>query len=136
LASVAHNPQGVSQDGRRRAGSLSSWLFLLLALSVLAWGTSYKLSLYKTNPPGSVTPAKLCKLASDNAKSQVDHAVEGHKATFSGLPFHMLPSFATFVLVPLGKARPSIEGASFAPLHAAPILHLRPPPAPDNCMFL
>jgi hypothetical protein len=109
---------------------------VLLALSVFVWGTSYKLSLYKIDSAGSVTPAKLCKLASDKAKSQVDHAIDDHKAAFSGLPFKTFPAFTTFLLVLQGEVHPSAPTASLEPLRAAPILHLRPPPAPDNRMFL
>jgi hypothetical protein len=136
LASDDHNSLTVSYHMRRGAWSPGSCLFLLLALSVFAWGTAYKLSLYKTNPPGSVTPAKLCKLTSDNAKSQVDHAIEGHKVAFSGLPLKTFPAFTIFVPVLQGEVRPSTSTVSLAPLKAAPILHLRPPPASDHRMFL
>lgn len=44
---------------------------LLLAALVLAWGTAYKVSLYRQ---ARITraPAKLCTHASDSAKSQAD----------------------------------------------------------------
>jgi hypothetical protein len=136
LVIVDHNQRTTPRDEGRGAWTPGSWLFLMLALSVFTWGTSYKLSLYKTNPPGTVTPAKLCKLASDKAQSQVDHAIEGHKVAFSGFPLKTFPVFKTSVLVLQRDVRPSTATASLSPLQTAPILHLRPPPPPDNRMFL
>jgi hypothetical protein len=41
---------------------------------VFAWGTGYKLSLYKPTPQNENAPAKLCTLASDAARSAVVEA--------------------------------------------------------------
>src|SRR5277367_6267017 len=62
------------------ARSLRCLPFLLLALMVFAWGTGYKLSLYKPVPKDRTAPAKLCTRASDVARSALLDAAEGHRA--------------------------------------------------------
>jgi hypothetical protein len=136
VLSAKHNQGAVALNERRRAWPPYSWLFLLIALSIFAWGTSYKLSLYKINPPGTVTPAKLCKLASDNAKSQVDQVVEGRKVAFSDFAINTGSAFIRSVFIFRGQVAPRTDALPCAPLQSAPTLHLRPPPAPDNRMFL
>lgn len=136
MASADHNQQTVSSNLGQGTRSLGRWLLLLLAFSVFAWGTSYKLSLYKNSPRGSVTPAKLCKLTSDSAKRQVDHSIKGHEVGFSGLPLNTWPATTILVLVLAEEVSPRRATASLAPLQAAPILHLRPPPTSDHPMFL
>ena len=128
LALANHNRRTVPPNGRRGLWSPSSLLVLLLACSVFAWGTSYKLSLYENNPPGSVAPAKLCKLTSDNAKSQVDLVVDGHRALLAGFPIHLFSISRELVLVIQGQIIPNGMICNLAPLKAAPVLHLRPPP--------
>lgn len=49
-------------------------LLLLLAFMVFAWGTGYKLSLYKGLREDGSTPAKLSTRASDVAQSELQHA--------------------------------------------------------------
>jgi hypothetical protein len=104
-------------------------LFLLLAFSVFAWGTSYKLSLYKENPPGSVTPAKLCKLMSDNAKSEIDHVLDGHTASTVASFIDISRVSKELVLVDVGMVVLRRSMGSLAPVCVEPVLHLRPPPA-------
>lgn len=136
MASADHNQPAVPFNRDRGGGSPCSWPFLLLAFLIFAWGTSYKLSLYKKNPPGSVTPAKLCESTSDNAKSQIDRAIEGHKVVSSGPSINAVSTYRDFVLLLQRQNVPHSETASLAPLQTAPILHLRPPPAPDQRIFL
>ncbi len=107
MTSANHKWRTVPSNGTRGLLSPGSLLTLLLAFSVFAWGTSYKLSLYKNNPPGSVTPAKLCKLTSDNAKSQVDHAVDGHIALLAGFLIGLFPISRELVLVIQGQIIPN-----------------------------
>jgi hypothetical protein len=111
-------------------------LFLLLAFSVFVWGTSYKLSLYKDNSPGSLTPAKLCKLKSDQAKSEVDHVIDGRRALTVVFLLALFPPSKD--LASRVSRRMSIRDLrlSFSPLRVAPVLHLRPPPQSTLRMFL
>jgi hypothetical protein len=128
LALANHNWRTVTRNERRGLWSPGSLLFLLLCFSVFSWGTSYKLSLYKNNPAGSATPAKLCKLTSDNAKSELDHVLDGHRVLAAVFLIDLAPmsgelAFAIFGQVILHDAR-----CNLAPLRFAPVLHLRPPP--------
>jgi hypothetical protein len=101
-------------------------LSLYLAFMVFAWGTNYKLSLYKTEHQSS--PAKVCTSGSDAAKKALDHAADAH--TLSQVPLRMAVLFS----LPQGTEdysleRQSDEGvSSLSPLSRAPILYLRPPP--------
>jgi hypothetical protein len=114
---------------RRQVGwSPGSFFFLLLALAVIAWGTSYKLSLYKASAAEGLTPAKLCTRASDIVKGQLDDATDGHNI------LHQV-SLPNFVRVQVKLAFPIFcriaqDGlaSEFSPLLEAPVLHLRPPP--------
>ena len=127
---IPHHHQSLSSRVcRRGCWSPGSLLILLLAVAVFAWGTSYKLSLYKASPPGNVAPAKLCTLASNLAKNQLDRTVDAQNAFHVLLP-NRFPAAEELYFLPYRRfAR---EGASraFSPLEAAPILHLRPPPGP------
>jgi hypothetical protein len=136
LASANHNRRTVLPNGRRGLWSPGSLLVLLLAFSVFSWATSYKLSLYRNNLPGSGTPAKLCKLTSDNAKSQLDHVVDGHRALLAGFLINLFPiSRQELVLVIQGQIIPNGMICNLAPLKAAPVLHLRPPPVRSYRLF-
>jgi hypothetical protein len=135
LALANHNRQSAPRKGRRGLWSPGPLLILLLTCSVFAWGTSYKLSLYKNNPPGLVTPAKLCKLTSDNAKSQLDHAVDGHRALLAVFLITLLPISRELVLVIQGQIMLNGVTCNLAPLKAAPVLHLRPPPTRTYRLF-
>src|SRR5277367_5667437 len=59
------------------ARSLRCLPFLLLALMVFAWGTGYKLSLYKAPLKDGAAPAKLCTRASEAARSALTAVAEG-----------------------------------------------------------
>jgi hypothetical protein len=106
--------------------SIYGLLCVCLALMVFAWGTSYKLSLYKTGHQSS--PAKVCTRGSDAAKNALDHAADSH--TLSQPPLGRAVLFA----LPQGTEdyssdRLSDEAVSdLSPLSRAPILYLRPPP--------
>ena len=117
-----------NSNQRRGLWSPNTLLFLLLAASVFTWGTSYKLSLYKTNASGSGTPAKLCKLTSENAKSELDHALDGHQvftaAFLTDVP--LLSRDVAFVV--LRQVILLDAQRNLAPLRVAPVLRLRPPP--------
>lgn len=106
--------------------SFCGFVCISLAFTVFAWGTGYKLSLYRAghhNPP-----AKLCTRGSDSAESAFEHAAASNSAVHAPL------GTATLLSVPGGTedytfARLSDEAASdLSPLSRAPILHLRPPP--------
>jgi hypothetical protein len=93
---------------------------------VFAWGTNYKLSLYKAGH--EATPAKVCTRGSDAAKSALDDA-EG------GIPLaHAILSIAVFFSPlqateydPVDRLRDEAI-IDRSPLNRAPILYLRPPP--------
>ena len=112
-----------------------SLLFLLLGLSVLAWGTSYKLSLYKHNAPGSVAPATLCKLTSENAKSELDHVLDGHRVLAAVLLIHLAPASREMAFVVRRQANLQDARSNLKPLRVAPVLYLRPPPAGSFRLF-
>ena len=93
---------------------------------VFAWGTSYRLSLYKAGRESS--PAKVCTRGSDAAKSELDQAAGAH--TLDQLPFRIAALFA----LPQGTEDYSLDRlrdeavSDQSPLSRAPILYLRPPP--------
>ena len=47
---------------------------MVLPFMICAWGTAYKLSLYKTETNSA--PAKVCTRGSDAAKSSVSQAID------------------------------------------------------------
>lgn len=98
---------------------------MILPFMILAWGTAYKLSLYKTNQTG--TPAKVCTRGSDAAKSSVSQAVDGRKAVGNGTALALLVSYCLAFL-----ERPSVvlskQFQVILPLQAGPVLSARPPP--------
>jgi hypothetical protein len=93
---------------------------------VFAWGTNYKLSLYKAGHQDS--PAKVCTRGSDPSKNALDHAEGGNALAQAS------PSIAVLFSLPQGTEdypfdRLSDEAVSdLSPLSGAPILFLRPPP--------
>jgi hypothetical protein len=106
---------------------LCSLLCLSLAIMVFAWGTGYKVSLYKVTHNGA--PAKVCTRGSDAAKIALDHAADGHASLLAA-------SLPVFVFL-FDQDRTSLSlhehwlglAANVSPLRSAPTLHLRPPPA-------
>jgi hypothetical protein len=101
-------------------------LCIYLALMVFAWGTSYKLSLYKAEHQGS--PAKLCTRGSDAVENALDHAANGNTVAHAHL------SIAVFFSRLQGTGDQSLDRLrdeaiiDRSPLSRAPILCLRPPP--------
>jgi|HubBroStandDraft_1064217.scaffolds.fasta_scaffold398837_1 hypothetical protein len=97
-----------------------------MAIMVFAWGTSYKLSLYKAEHQNF--PAKVWTRGSDAAKNALDHAAESHALAQAPL------SLAILLSLPLGTEDYSLDRLSYeavidrSPLSRAPILYLRPPP--------
>ena len=104
-------------------------LLLLLALAVFAWGTSYKLSLYKTLPPGSSTPAKLCTRSSDLVKGQLDAATNGHEVLHRVVLPGLVPIVVELAFPLYRRTSQDSLASEFSPLRDIPVLHLRPPPA-------
>jgi hypothetical protein len=112
--------------GAKRLPLFRVVLCFSLSFLVFAWGTNYKLSLYKAHREGS--PAKVCTRGSDAAKSVLEQAVE--RCAMEQAPF------ATPLLVPLfdsteynrsDQLRDETSG-HLLPLSQSLILHLRPPP--------
>jgi len=102
--------------------------FLLLALLVFAWGTGYKLSLYKALREDGSTPAKLCTRISDMAKSALLDSTEDHRV-------RTLHSFVAPLCAPAIAShdwtRRSMEDGQAvnpSPFHPPAALDLRPPP--------
>ena len=93
---------------------------------VFAWGTGYKLSLYKTEHQSS--PAKLCTRGSDPAKNALHQAVGGsavaHALLSIAVPFSTLQGIGDDLVDRLRDE--AIVDRS--PLSRAPTLYLRPPP--------
>ena len=95
---------------------------------VFAWGTNYKLSLYKVGHEAS--PAKVCTRGSDAAKNALDHAAGG--STVVHTPLSMAVLFSPLQGTedyPVDRLRDEAI-IDRSPLGRAPILYLRPPP--DN----
>jgi hypothetical protein len=109
-------------------GLLSSHgvLCFFLAIMVFAWGTNYKLSLYKAERPCS--PAKVCTRGSDATKKALNHAADVR--TVAQAP----PSNASISSLLQGIEDFPIDRlcdevvSDLSPLGRAPILYLRPPP--------
>jgi hypothetical protein len=102
--------------------------FLLLALTVFAWGTGYKLSLYKALREDGSTPAKLSTRVGDTAQSALLDSTEDH-----GLG--ALISLSTPLCAPtMGsrdlRCRNMEDGQAMnpSPFHPPAALDLRPPP--------
>jgi hypothetical protein len=102
--------------------------FLALALMIFAWGTGYKLSLYKSVQPDGHAPAKLCTLASDAARSAVVEASNGQKAiphsilvVSLSLPVTAVNAFSHVDIDDGQPANPS-------PFYPPKALDFRPPP--------
>jgi hypothetical protein len=109
----------------KRRFLLFGLLCAVLPFTVFAWGTAYKLSLYKTEIDG--VPAKVCTRGSDAAKSNISQAIAGRKAIGNGVatPMH--------VIFPILRPRRhdvalSEEIQGILPLRFGPILAARPPP--------
>jgi len=106
--------------------SLYGVMCLSLAFLVFAWGTNYKLSLYKAHRES--TPAKVCTRGSDAAKRAIRHAADGPtlaQATLCLTGFFALDQRTENY--PIDRLHD--EGATdLSPLGRAPILYLRPPP--------
>jgi hypothetical protein len=101
-------------------------LCLSLGFMVFAWGTSYKLSLYRAEHQSS--PAKVCTRGSDAAKHALDHAVNGNAVAHVPLSMVALSSLLQGAKdYPLNQLRDEAV-VDLSPLSRAPILYLRPPP--------
>ena len=93
---------------------------------VFAWGTGYKLSLYKAEPQSF--PAKVCTRGSDTTKTALDHIAEGCALAQAPL------SLAILLPLPQGTKDYFLDRmddevvTDLSPLSRAPILYLRPPP--------
>jgi hypothetical protein len=107
--------------------SLRSLACLLLAVTVVAWGTAYKLSLYKSGQHD--TPAKVCTRGSDAAKSGLDQAADGRKLKQASVALICLSVVYASHFPPIVNSDHAKAADDFAPLRSTPILHLRPPPA-------
>lgn len=98
---------------------------MILPFMILAWGTAYKLSLYKANKTG--TPAKVCTRGSDAAKSSVSQAVDGRKAVGNGTA-PALPVSCGLVFSELHSVLLSNPIQVALPLQSGSVLSARPPP--------
>jgi len=95
---------------------------------VFAWGTNYKLSLYKAGHQDF--PAKVCTRGSDPAKVAIDHAAGGAPVVHAPLSIAVLFSpLQGTENYPVDRLRDEAI-IDRSPLSRAPILYLRPPP--DN----
>lgn len=100
-------------------------LCAVLSFTIFAWGTAYKLSLYKIQTNSA--PAKVCMRGSDAAKSVVGQAINGRKVFGNGVATPMnvsfpIPRLSRHVLaVPKGTR-------GIVPLRFEPVLAARPPP--------
>ena len=102
---------------------------------VFAWGTNYKLSLYKAGHEGS--PAKVCTRGSDAAKNAVAQSARGGAAAAATEAPSDVAVLSSLVrrteTFPVDWLRDEAV-IDRSPLSRAPILYLRPPP--DERFFL
>jgi hypothetical protein len=111
---------------QRVRSPLGILLCVFLAFSVFAWGTGYKLSLYKADQHRE--PAKVCTRGSDAARSSVDHAATGCKVWPSSVLLSLIsvPSRTeTYSFIDSGFFETAED---LSPHRSRPVLHLRPPP--------
>ena len=98
---------------------------MVLPFAIFAWGTAYKLSLYKAE--NNCAPAKVCTRGSDAAKSNISQAIDGRKVIGNGTapaaPANFPIIFPGLHDVALSETCPII-----LPLQSWPILAGRPPP--------
>ena len=115
--------------------SLYGVLCLSLAFLVFAWGTNYKLSLYKAGHEAS--PAKVCTRGSDAAKNAVAQSARGGAAAAATEAPSDVAVLSSLVrrteTFPVDWLRDEAV-IDRSPLSRAPILYLRPPP--DERFFL
>ena len=100
-------------------------LCAVLPFTVFAWGTAYKLSLYKAVKNGA--PAKVCTRGSDAAKSSVSQLIAGRKIDENGVAFPPLLDLSVVLIRHHNFAFVEARQANL-PLQFWPILVARPPP--------
>jgi hypothetical protein len=100
-------------------------LCVILPFMIFAWGTVYKVSLYKADKGGA--PAKVCTRSSDAAKRSVSHAIDGHKDIGNGM-VPSLPVNVSLILPELHAAALAESLPVIVPLQSVPNLAARPPP--------
>jgi hypothetical protein len=113
-------------SGPKGLHSFCGLLCVSLAFMVFAWGTSYKLSLYKAEHQGS--PAKLCTRGSDPARNALDHAAGGSAVAHAPLNIAVLFSPLQGTGDDLVDRLRDEAIIDRSPLSRAPALNLRPPP--------
>jgi hypothetical protein len=107
---------------------------LVLAFMIFAWGTGYKLSLYKVESAPCSAPAKVCTRGSDAARIAVDHAAGDPAPAQAPSLAAVLISLDSFA-EPYAIHRLQDEVVDdLSPLSRAPILYLRPPPDQANAL--
>jgi hypothetical protein len=112
--------------------SRSEWRFplcrllcVVLPFLIFGWGTSYKLSLYKTDH--GVAPAKVCTRGSDAAKTGVSQAVNGRKIVGNG-PAAPIPASFSFLRPRSQNTLFCEEGQPSLSLSFGTVYAARPPP--------
>jgi len=115
---------------------LSSYGLLCVALvfMIFAWGTGYKVSLYKVENGTATAPAKVCTRGSDAAKSALDHAADGPMVAQSFLHVAVLLSLDQGAEEHPVDQRSDDVVSDLSPLSRAPILYLRPPPDTEHSL--
>jgi hypothetical protein len=125
----AHEPLNALKHPRSSRFKWRSPLFGLLCavlpFMIFAWGTAYKLSLYKTETNSA--PAKVCTRGSDAAKSSVIQALDGREVFGKNIT---PPLPVNFPIVSPGRdeVAQSEMCQVILPLQCCPMLAARPPP--------
>ena len=119
--------QDKATSGVRNFGFMTAIFLVAVGCCVLAWGTLYKCSLYKSQAVQRQTPeAKLCTRASESAKQSVDSTVSGESAVVVQFLDPQLTLSAPLTIPTVRQEEPP---PAVIPLRKTPSLFFRPPPS-------
>jgi hypothetical protein len=112
--------------GTKRVLSFRRILCVSLSCLVFAWGTSYKMSLYKAKSESS--PAKVCTRGSDAAKNVFEQATDGRNVAQTLVRTTGLKDLLRGIVDRRFDRRCNQEAGKVSLLRLFPILCFRPPP--------
>ncbi len=130
--SVTIEHQGFKRGSSRVSGMasrLTVMLLLFTAAAVFAWGTCYKLSLYKSAAEqGKMPAAKLCTRASEAAKTDVESSVSQDQGAAISSAFAAIEFVQPVVQYSRALSVNAPPPPAFLAVRDTAALFLRPPP--------